>query len=115
MVIDVDEYVYATQPGATIGSVLGGLAADVTQLQLQPKNFGSSAERAQPASVVQGFTLRASLGKAEERRHLVRPGPFGVRVGQFGAFWSAKSIVRTRCLLHFEVRQRQCRGATDSR
>jgi hypothetical protein len=89
--------------------VLGGVAADVTQLQLQPKNFGSNAERAQPASVVRGFTLRTALGLAEERRHLVRPVQFGVRAGQFGAFWSAKSIVRTNCLLHFEVHEHKLR------
>lgn len=82
MVIDVDEYVYATDPRQTISSVLAALPGNVTQVTIFGKLFGSNDEYSQPASVVRGFTRRANF-RAKEL--------------------SFKSIVRTRCICKFGV------------
>lgn len=62
MVVDVDEYVYPTDPILCITDVLAGLSSNITRVWMPWKVFGSNGHTKQPqAGVVQGFTKRAPV------------------------------------------------------
>lgn len=62
MVVDVDEYVYPTDPNSCIKDVLAGLSSHISRVWMPWKVFGSNGHAKQPqAGVVQGFTKRAPV------------------------------------------------------
>lgn len=61
MVVDVDEYVYPSDPNSCIADVLAGLPSDVTRVWLPWKVFGSNGHIKQPQSIIQGFTKRGPV------------------------------------------------------
>lgn len=58
MVIDLDEFVYARQPFATVPDYLATVPMDVSLIGLPWKRFGSSAIERQPVSIIASFLLR---------------------------------------------------------
>lgn len=68
MIVDLDEFVYASRKGRTIAAELRDMPLDVNGIQLPWVPFGSNGHRAQPASVVCGFTRRAALKQWESQR-----------------------------------------------
>ena len=60
LVCDLDEFVYAREPGRRISDVLKDQPLDVSCIHLSWKMFGSSGHQSQPTSVRSGFLRRAS-------------------------------------------------------
>lgn len=58
LIVDLDEYVYASLQYKKITDYLHTLADNVSQIQIQWKMFGSNNHIQQPSSIIQSFTTR---------------------------------------------------------
>ena len=86
MVVDLDEFVYGRKNN-TITSVLSNYDDNVGDVRIRWKMFGSNGHIKQPESIIDGFTKRKPIEPSDKD----------------GSFDYIKSIIRTSCLLKFEI------------
>lgn len=92
MVCDLDEFIYSRTPFCTISSYLDSLPISTSQVLIQWKLFGSSGNKRQPASIINGFRKRALYNTRKN----------GMLDDKIGA---VKSIVRSTQLKRFAIHQ----------
>lgn len=73
--IDLDEYMYARAPYATVSEYLSQLPSCVGAVQMPFKNFGSNGYDLQPASLVESFTRRELFPQVGSERYFQGPNP----------------------------------------